>query len=70
MKGKCTSNIKILFACYDARMIIDLIKTLSIPPSLVYDGEMLEEHSVHIVRSSDSTMDPKYSLNVSAISIF
>ena len=28
------------------------------------------ETSVHICRSSDSTMDPKYSLNVLAISLF
>ena len=43
---------------------------LSIPSSLVYDGGTLEEPSVHMCTSSDSTMDPKYSLNVSAISLF
>ena len=41
-----------------------------IPPSLVYDRRMLEEPSVHICRSSHSTMDPKYSLNVLVISLF
>ena len=43
---------------------------LSIPSSLVYDGGTLEEPSVHICRSSDSTVDPEYSLNVLAISLF
>ena len=43
---------------------------LSISSSLVYDGGTLEELSVHMCRSSDSTIDPKYSLNVLAISLF
>ena len=43
---------------------------LSVPPSFVYDEETLEELSVHIRRSNDSTIDPKYSLNVLAISLF
>ena len=42
---------------------------LSVPSSLVYDGGTLEEPSVHIYRSTDSTIDPKYSLNVLAISL-
>ena len=41
-----------------------------IPPSLVYDRRTLQEPSVHICRSSHSTMDPKYSLNVLVISLF
>ena len=43
---------------------------LSISSSLVYDGGTLEELSVHMCRSSDSTIDSKYSLNVLAISLF
>ena len=43
---------------------------LSIPSSLVYDGGMLEEPSAHMCRSSDSTIDLKYSLNILAISLF
>ena len=50
--------------------LTNLVKMLSIPSSLVYDGGTLEEPSVHICRSSDSTMDPKYSLNVLVISLF
>ena len=42
------------------------MKILSIASSLVFDGGTLEESSVHMCRSSDSTMDPKYSLNVLA----
>ena len=36
----------------------------------MYDAGTLEEPSVHICRSIDSTMDLKYSLNVLAISLF
>ena len=43
---------------------------LSIPSSLVYDRGTLEEPSPHICRSSDSTVDPKFLLNVLAISLF
>ena len=43
---------------------------LSIPSSLVYHEETLEEPSVHICRSSDSTTGPRYSLNVLVISLF
>ena len=43
---------------------------LSILLSLVHDGGTSEELSVHMCRSSDSTIDPKYSLNVLAISLF
>ena len=43
---------------------------LSILLSLAHNGETLEELSVHMCRSSDSTIDPKYSLNVLAISLF
>ena len=43
---------------------------LSISSSLVYDGRALIEPSVHVCRSSDSNMDPKYLLNVLAISLF
>ena len=49
--------------------LTNLIKMLSVPSSLVYDGGTLEELSVHIYRSTDSTMDPKYSWNVLAISL-
>ena len=48
----------------------NLIKMLYIPSFLLYDGWTLEEPLVHMSRSSDSTMDPKYSLNVLAISLF
>ena len=43
---------------------------LSISSSLVYDGGTLQELSAHTCRSSDSAIDPKYSLNVLAISLF
>ena len=43
---------------------------LSILLPLAHDGGTLEELSVHMCRSSDSTIDPKYSLNVLAISLF
>ena len=46
--------------------LANLIKMLSISSSLVYDGGTLQELSVHTCRSSDSTIDPKYSLNVLA----
>ena len=49
--------------------LTNLIKMLSISSSLVYDEESLGEPSIHMCRSSDSTMDPKYSLNVLAISL-
>ena len=50
--------------------LTNLIKMLYIPLSLAYDGTTLEEPSVHVCRSSVSTMDPKYSWNVLAISLF
>ena len=40
-----------------------------IPPSLVYDRRTLQQPSVHICRSSHSTMDPKDSLNILVISL-
>ena len=50
--------------------LTNLIKMLSISSLLVYDGGTLEELSVYMCRSSESTIDPKYSLNVLAISLF
>ena len=66
MKWKFTSNIITLFDCLMLGWLRNLIKILSIASSLVFDGGTLEESSVHMCRSSDSTMDPKYSLNVLA----
>ena len=62
----------ILKFCLIALMLgwlTNLIKMLSISSSLVYDEGSLGEPSIHMCRSSDSTMDPKYSLNVLAISL-
>ena len=50
--------------------LTNLSKMLSIPSSLLYDEGMLEEPLVLICRTSDSTVDPKYSPNVLAISVF
>ena len=43
---------------------------VSIQSSLLYDEGMLEEPLVLICTSSDCTVDPKYSSNVLAISVF
>ena len=50
--------------------MLNLTKMLFMPSSLVCDGRTLAEPSGHIGRSSDSTLDLNYSLNVLAISLF
>ena len=77
LKSLITCFISFTETCWNKNLLvipkfclIDLMLGWFIPPLLVYDRRMLEEPSVHICRSSHSTMDPKYSLNVLGISLF
>ena len=60
---------KNLIAILKLFLVVSMLRWY-IPPSLVYYRRTLQEPSVHICRSSHSTMDPKYSLNVLVISLF
>ena len=58
------NSLTILKFCLIVLMLgwlTSLIKILSVSSSLVCDGGTLENLSVHMCRSNDSTIDPKYS---------